>query len=55
MKWRDELCQNSEGRAYFMTGMDIFDDELDEAYCGIEVVHTIINAWVSFGAKVGTA
>lgn len=55
MNWRDELCHYEDGRPYFMTGMEIVDDELDAAYCGIEVVHTIINAWVMCGVKVGTA
>lgn len=55
MRWRDELCHHDDGRPYFMTGMEIDDDELDAAYCGIAVVHTIINAWVMCGVKVGTA
>jgi len=35
--------------------MDIVNDELDAAYCTNSTVHTIVDAWVSFGVKVGAA
>jgi hypothetical protein len=55
MNWRDELWEDMQGNRFFVTGMDITNDDLDEVYTLNTAVHDMVNLCVRFGVKVGAA
>lgn len=55
MNWLDELYETENGRQYFVTTVNIVDDDLDITYLTNDAVHKMVDLCVGCGVKVGTA